>query len=339
MFCRTSTLRHPGSEVTLTTPLLIPSFSSKGFATGPTGKGNDVGQIFGVAREFLEEVCLVSAYDIFYSHLPKPDDMLATTSLLFVDSGGYEISSDCDYSAVTRYDSAPQPWDLPKLESIVSSWPEHVPALFVSYDQPAERRPFAEQIRAARALFRRCSLHLKLFLLKPETTTQQTLDRAIRAAIADPEALARFDVIGVTEKELGTTMLGRMQQIAQLRRALDEADVSSPIHVFGALDPISVCLYYVAGAEIFDGLTWLRYGYRNGVAIYLHNMYLKYGLNLSDAAIRSRTISDNYYALQELQHSLRDFQNTRDFSKLGIHGEFVRNATDSLGTKLSVRRS
>lgn len=339
MFCRTSTLRHPGSAVTLATPLLIPSFSSKGFATGATGRGNDVGQIFAVASEFLEEVCLVSAYDIFYGNLPKPDDMLASASLLFVDSGGYELSSDYDYSAVTRNDSAPQPWNIRKLESIVSSWPEHVPAVFVSYDEPTKRKSFADQVRGARHLFRQCSRHLSLFLLKPETTTQQTLDRAIRAAIADPEALARFDVIGVTEKELGTTMLGRMQQIARLRLALDAADVSSPIHVFGALDPISVCLYYVAGAEIFDGLTWLRYGYRDGVAIYLHNMYLKYGLNVSDATIRSRTISDNYYALHDLQHSLRDFQNTGNFSKLGIHADFVRNATDSLRTKLSVRRS
>jgi hypothetical protein len=34
---------------------------------------------------------------------------------------------------------------------------------------------------------------------------------------------------------------------------LDEAGVKSPIHVFGALDPLTVCLYFVAGAEVFDG--------------------------------------------------------------------------------------
>ena len=49
MLCRTSTIRHPGSDVCLKTPLLVPSFSSKGFST-PAGKhGSDVNKLLTTA--------------------------------------------------------------------------------------------------------------------------------------------------------------------------------------------------------------------------------------------------------------------------------------------------
>ena len=54
----------------------------------------------------------------------------------------------------------------------------------------------------------------------------------------------------VIEKELGDSALVRMERIARLRRALDDAEVKAPVHVFGALDPILSCMYFLAGAEI-----------------------------------------------------------------------------------------
>ena len=56
--------------------------------------------------------------------------------------------------------------------------------------------------------------------------------------------------------------------IYQLRRLLDHAGVESPIHVFGELDPLYTPLYFAAGGEMFDGLGWLRYTYREGVAVH-----------------------------------------------------------------------
>lgn len=178
-----------------------------------------------------------------------------------------------------------------------------------------------------------------MFLLKPETETQFLLDESLKAVIADPAQLAGFDMIGITEKELGRSMLDRMVQIARLRSAMDAARINIPIHVFGSLDPISVCLYFVAGAEIFDGLTWIRYGYdEGGRCVYIHNLgVLKYGISLSENLVKVRAVSENYYYLQDLQRRLREFEATGKWEKLSPHDKLVQNACDSLQTRLKRR--
>src|SRR3712207_4761631 len=79
--------------------------------------------------------------------------------------------------------------------------------------------------------------------------------------------LGGFDIVGIAEKELGRDPLERLRTVARFRKRLDEAKISAPIHIWGGLDPVMTPLYFFAGAEIFDGVSWLRYAYRNGVAI------------------------------------------------------------------------
>ena len=318
----------------MTTPLLIPSFSSKGFARSKKDGKSEIAKILATASEFLTDVFLVSAYDIFYEHLSHPSEMSCTPELIFVDSGGYEISTDRDYSSVIDPLPRPKSWTTENLESVFDNWPSHIPAVFVSFDHPDERKSFADQVADARRLFRRCRDHLTLLLLKPETKDQTTLNKTIKSAVADAAELGSFDIVGVTEKELGRTMLDRMAQITKLRLAMDEAGAKAPLHIFGALDPLSVCLYYIAGAEIFDGLTWLRYAYNGGLCIYMHNLgVVEYGLHVRDDFVRSRAITDNYYALQSLRQRLLEFETTRNFDKLKPHADLLSDAYDALKTK------
>ena len=338
MLCRTSTIRHRASGVSMTTPLLIPSFSSKGFARSRKDGKSEIGKILAMAGEFVTDVFLISAYDIFHEHLPHPSNLSCTAEMIFVDSGGYEISTDRDYSSVIDPLPHPEAWSTANLESVYDNWPEQVPAVFVSFDNPDDRKPFTAQVADARKLFQKRCQHLTLLLLKPGTKAQTTLKETIKSAMADVAELGNFDIVGVTEKELGRTMLDRMAQITSLRLAMDEADVKTPLHIFGALDPLSVCLYYIAGAEIFDGLTWLRYGYHDGLCIYIHNLgVVKYGLHVSDDLVRSRALADNYYALQSLQQRLLEFGTTRSFDKLAPHTQLLLNAYDSLKTKFKGR--
>ncbi len=205
----------------------------------------------------------------------------------------------------------------------------------VNYDNPDHREKFHDQISRARKLFRSYPNQLHLFLLKPETDTQKTLKNALKSAITNIEEFTPFDIIGVTEKELGNTALDRMANIAKLRRSLDEAKLDLKIHIFGALDPLTVCLYFIAGAEIFDGLTWIRYAYDHGKCIYLHNHgALQYGLHTKDKQIKLRAMTDNIYNLETLEHKLREFVSTRDFKKLSPHENFLEQARDSLTTKI-----
>ena len=338
MLARTSTIRHKASGVSVQTPLLVPSFSSKGFARSKSDHKSEIGKILATSGEFLTESYLISAYDIHYGHIPGPSDLPFTPEMIFLDSGGYEISTDRDYSSVIDPLPAPDPWDISKWESVVASWPEEMAVVAVSYDHHEERVPFGEQVALARSRFKKCSQHLHSFLLKPETDSQMTLERALKSAMADARELGSFDVVGVTEKEIGRSMLDRMARIARLRSAMDEAEVTAPIHVFGALDPLSVCLYYLSGAEIFDGLTWIRYAYEDGRCIYTHNLgVLKYGLHVQDDAVRSRALADNYYSMQDLQRRLREFEVTQNFEKLEPHAKLLYNACDSLATRLKRR--
>lgn len=337
MLARSTQLRHRSTGVELTTPLLIPSFSSKGFARNKKGV-SEIGRILEASGEFITETYLLSAYDIHYGDIPNALDLPFTPELIVLDSGGYEKSLDKDYSAVVDSLPAPHPWTIDQWEKVIEDWPDEIAMLAVSYDCHNNRYPFAEQMKMARRSFGKCSGHLNSFLLKPETTTQLTLEEVLKTAISNAGEFRSFDVIGVTEKELGRTMLKRMAAIAKLRCALDEAGVHSPIHIFGALDPVAVCFYFVAGAEIFDGLTWIRYGYMDDLCVYTHNVgAVKYGLDMRDDMVKTRAMTENLYALQSLQRRLKDFVTTGDYTKLDPHSNLLRDGYDSLRTQLKGR--
>jgi hypothetical protein len=110
---------------------------------------------------------------------------------------------------------------------------------------------------------------------------------------------------------------------------------SIPIHVFGSLDPVSVCLYFLAGAEIFDGLTWLRYAYAKDLAVYRQNgAVLADGLDRRDAFITLSTMQKNLSYLGTLTNRLRKYLNQGDFSHFGDHAELMRQAHELLQTRV-----
>src|SRR4051812_8873991 len=91
------TVAHPNGAK-LTTPLLVPSFSSKGFGERRIRKAGRSRSVSGVAEalafsaQFLTETMLLSAYDLHYSLLGDVKPLLDIPGVLFVDSGGYETS-------------------------------------------------------------------------------------------------------------------------------------------------------------------------------------------------------------------------------------------------------
>lgn len=337
MLARTSFLRHRTSGISIQTPLLVPSFSSKGFSRDSAGL-SEIGKILETTAEFITDSFLVSAYDVKHGHVPTPDRLPCRPELIFLDSGGYEISAERDFSAVEEPRLPSIGWSVSDLLSVHDAWPKELATVFISYDHHEDCKPFADQIKMARKVFRGRSDHLLAFLIKPEKASQQTIDTALRAAQTNVNDLIGFDIVGVTEKELAGSVLDRMVRIARLRQALDEAGISAPIHVFGSLDPVSVCLYFLAGAEIFDGLTWLRYAYIDGMCVYTHNAgALKHGIHVKDGLVKTRILANNLYFLQALRQSLLDFLTTRDYSKLAPHSKFLKGAVDSLNSRLNGR--
>jgi hypothetical protein len=336
ILARCNQVRIPGGT-SLDTPILIPSFSSKGFRIDKNGS-SEVRDLLEFASEWLTDSMLISAYDIHHGHLPKPAEMPKGPELTVVDSGGYEARIDHDLSTSVHSPHTPQGWSEEMLIEVLDSWPKRFAATFVSYDHPTQRRTVAEQIEAATAFFVRYPNQLHTILLKPETDTQKYLTKALKQSVVLADNLAVFDFIGVTEKELGNTIQDRMVELAQLRLALDEAGVTRPIHVFGALDPLTSCLYFLAGAEVFDGLTWLRYAYRDGLCVYQANHgVLSMGCDARDDHVRAQTLTGNVHYLRQLRAEMRKFTLDGEFTHFKHNSETLRSEFDSLRTKLKGR--
>jgi len=305
-----------GAEVERT-PLLIPSFSSQGFP--------DVSKIIGYCSELIDGPALISAYDLHYGNIHPPFNF---ASLIFLDSGGYEASKESELSDFGSPAHVPRAWSQEMQEAVLDKWDAPVPSVFISYDHPKERLSIKDQISRAKSMATRRSDFARELLLKPEKANQTLLK--IENVVENVHGLADFDIIGITEKEVGNSILDRMHNIARLRTALAKAGLDTPIHVFGSLDTITTQLYFLAGADIFDGLTWLRFAYLDGQTVYKHNYgALKFGINSKAHVIDARCWNENYYYMKDMELEMRRFLNTGDYSVFSHHGELFRKSIES----------
>lgn len=321
MLAKRRALILDGQEVART-PLLVPSFSSKGFP--------DVAKIVQYSSELIDDATLVSAYDLHYGKICPPFDF---ASLIFLDSGGYEAAKDTELSDFGDKEHNPRLWTQELYEKQLQNWHASVPTVVISYDHPKERFTIDQQIERAKLTQIDGPQILREILLKPETGAQNHLN--MNNVLKSIDRLAVFDVIGVTEKEVGGSVLERMKNIAKLRRALDKAGLNTPIHVFGSLDTIATPMYFLAGADIFDGLTWLRFAFYEGLTVYKHNFgAIKFGVDSKVHATNIRCWHENYYYLKNLELEMRRYLNDYDIKAFKYHSDLFRSALDSVSEAL-----
>ncbi len=274
MLAGTRKLRFPSGRA-VETPLLIPSISSKGFKVFQSGVEQGLSEVSRALRLVapqLSNALLISGYDLHYKYLSEAEllssapleSIYATPESLFIDSGGYESRAGFDEGDIADCLHAPKSWTEEDYEAICSGLSTDLSIALVSFDKPA---PYDEQVSSAQRFFARHRGFLPVFLLKPTSqgSNYLRLDRLTEEQILN---MSGFSVLGVTEKELGNSLIDRLKSIAKLRQRLRELNVDIPIHIFGGLDPLLTPLYFIAGAELFDGLTWLRYAFNEGLSIY-----------------------------------------------------------------------
>ncbi len=311
------------------TPLLVPSFSSKGL------RSQQFADLVRFASEFVTDTALVSAYDLHYSSAPLN---VAFPEVLFVDSGGYECSKDAEYAAVIGHEESDQrPWTPHMHRAVLRSLSGVGGVIAISFDHPDVRLKYSEQIGQARLLFDELPGLVSEILVKPESTFPVLGPYQWSAVNLRPfiEALATFSVIGVTEKEIGSSLAQRVRFIRDLRHLLEAAGSNTPIHVLGSLDFITTPLYFMAGADIFDGVTWARYAMRDGVCCYLANTeYLKYPVERSERELRALSQKDSLYALSRLQSELRECSDSRSLDALSHHREFLKATAKTCGLEV-----
>lgn len=123
------------------TPLLVPSFSSRGFAK--------IGEIYGKFCEHITDASLVSAYDIYHNLLDK--DMIYSSDVLFVDSGGFEIGPSYDLADFhAAHDKQDRKWSQEYYLQVLRGLQPLTSIAAISYDCFA---PLSEQIINAQAFF------------------------------------------------------------------------------------------------------------------------------------------------------------------------------------------
>ena len=306
------------------TPLLVPSFSSKALV--------GVDSLFTTLQPYITESFLLSAYDISRHDISFPST--AAADVQFLDSGGYEVSLDHNPSDPMYGTPPTNAWTLNDYKSVLADTNTITPTFATSYDHPQLRNPLDRQISDAISLFQEHPRFGRAFLIKPESQHQHLVD--ISSVASQVDNFSEFDIIGITEAELGTSILERMNNIAYLRQMMDSRHILKPLHIYGSLDPVCTPLYFLAGADIFDGLSWLRFSYRRELAIYHKNRVpLDFNLDEPEDLGRMRSyIANLHYLVSELTPRLKRYLLDKDESRLGIHSNFFKEALDNLRVKL-----
>lgn len=321
-------------------PLVVPSLSSKGFQYFKDQvSGENKSEISAVLESLgscLNESYLISAYDLFHKFYINPERHLTNTALILVDSGGYELSPEFDSSEpkltpVINLKFTHENY-LKMLKSLYAKHKDK-PLLIANFDWATRGQGLLDQVRAARRLFQGFPNWSSNFILKPDAKSKSIVHAKDVVPIANE--LRGFDVIGVTEKELGKGLKDRLKRLAELRLALWDNNVNAPIHVWGGLDPMVTPLYFFAGADIFDGVSWLRYAYHDGLAVsmesgpilrkdittpYDHNVVLTRLENLSE--------------LRGLANNLRIFASGKEpnFEVFGSRKESLKSAYEVMSS-------
>ena len=233
-------------------PLFVYSYSSRGF---PNLVEHLEDSLFHVPSYLL------SLYD--YQYIIPPKLILPEDSRIRIwDSGGYEtmVCPTCQYSESSKK------WN----ENIYIEAPNRIPwngfDILVSYDIPYESKCIQQQIERALHLYTKVKgTYTKNLLIHVPYNT-------------DPHALAEtlnpytneFQILGLTEKEIAPTWAHGIYFINRLRSALSTLNTNQyiPIHIFGCFDFKTVTRFALGGADIFDGLTWLRHLFLNGETLY-----------------------------------------------------------------------
>ena len=331
------------------TPLLVPGFSSMAMGQllhETTDRKVELTPCSivhtQIHTEFIPEVFLVSAYDIHHLLLTDSESFshefkssrYSKPRFLFIDSGWYEKQKNSQGAVIVEGQALELPWDEAAYRDTIDALDRDIPAVVVGYDHPGA---YPEQIAHAQDFSGDHPEFAFTILLKaPEDSRFHEFDGLSQK---DASNLRAFDIIGVTEKELGESILERLVTLANFRKQLDAAEVDRPIHVFGGLDPLYTPLLFAAGGEIFDGLGWLRYAYIEGMSMHREaGAILKYSPD--QALSRSMTLVqfDNLSELLRLADNLKVFFNTKGdwqvFNTKGDPAKGDRQVFQSIGDHL-----
>ena len=288
-------------SVEVPTPLIVPSFSSRGFP--------QLTELWAEFRHRLYGVALISSYDIAEQLIPA--GATESVNLAFLDSGQYETNDQFVNLSGRHVPASSASWTRDRYHQTLTAIDKTANVVLVNFDHAGK---IGDQVTSASEDFSVIPSAATDFLVKPEPNTGLV---NVAKLTTHSEALEQFDVIGVTAREAGSALLARCRSVVMLRDTLTEAGLDLPIHVFGAITPKEILTYYFCGADIFDGLNWLRQAFRNLETVPIEDTAfeaMKWKEAEQDLFDAERT--HNLRVLYRLQEALRQYSDSGDMEFL-----------------------
>ena len=288
------------NELQVSTPLIAPSFSSRGF--------HYISDVWEEFQHKLYGVCLVSAYDIADARIPQ--DATDMVNVVIVDSGRYETREELTSS---NLHASPRDhgWTRLRYHEAVKDIGHKGNVILVNFD---EIGGLQTQLERATEDFSQAPHAVSDFLIKPADLNE---DVNLAKLIRHRETIRQFGIIGITARELGNSFLRRCRAVVTLRNYLHDAALNTPIHVFGAINPYEVLTYFLCGADIFDGLNWLRLTFRRHASTPVHESVMEdMKWDLTDQDLLSGEWTRNLNTLYRLQTALHVYVASGDLGSL-----------------------
>ncbi len=140
-----------------------------------------------------------------------------------------------------------------------------------------------------------------------------------------------FDILGFTEKEVAYTWHKGIHFLNEMRNCL-AAEFSEyiPIHLFGCFDPKSIIYFCLSGADIFDGLSWLRYFVRGRQTLYTreYEAFIPLSLQSELDFYRPEIMANNIVEFSRLRNDLSYAILTDEFGEFRSEIKHIESILD-----------
>ena len=284
---------QPRSLLDHNLPLFVYSYSSRGFP--------DVIERMRHSFSYVPSY-LISLYDYVYvipQDLIKVDD----ERIRIWDSGGYETRQDEDYSAVYPAPSGSKTWSKADYVDSAKRIPWNGYDILASYDSHSQGVALHQQIKQALELFDKVNgeYFRDLVVHLSDGSDPAPLMDTLRLYVDE------FHILGLIEKEIAPSWVHGAWFIHQVRTALSALSPNRyiPIHIFGCFDPKTVIRFVMAGADIFDGLTWMRYLFLDRSTLYKREVEYTVGVGQLVSA-GNVELSIMIHNIEEMEHLRSD---------------------------------
>jgi len=221
------------------TPFYFPSISSI--------KSNyDFLEYFNILKKIGYPGFLVSAYDISHHEkrvqiLKEISDLSENNTFVMIDSGEYESSWKQDES-----------WSFTNFKKIIEDTvADFIFGFDVFWDDKSKVHSHVKET-AKNAAMTAASQKMGITIPIIHSNIENYPDVVMQVVESiNPQ------IIGIPERELGSSLLERAETLSRIRLNLIKNKRDElPIHLLGTGNPLSILIYFLCGADLFDALEW-----------------------------------------------------------------------------------